>query len=73
MKKYYATFTVNYGQTYTPTHLEYSNKAKAIRNVREIAEGQVNGTQNCNWYVFDNSGKTVASGGRCDGIRFRSL
>lgn len=75
MKKYFATFSVNRGQTYVPREnaWENTNKAKAIKDIREGAEGQVGGMHNCVWSVEDENGKVVAEGGRHNGIRFRNI
>lgn len=71
MKKYFAEFTTY--SSYTPKPLEYTNKGKAIREIREMAEGQVNGMVECRWSVTDETGQTIAEGGRTSGIRFRSI
>lgn len=69
---YYATFTVCCGQSNNVRNpYKCANKKHAIKYIRELAEGQVNGLKNSSWRVDDENGKCVASGGRFNGIRYR--
>lgn len=70
--KYFARFTVCAGQTNNIRNpFEYTNKKRAIKDIREIAESQINGRQDSSWRVDDENGKLVASGRMFQGIRVR--
>lgn len=70
--KYLARFTVYCGQTNNIRNpFEYTNKKRAIKDIREVAESQINGRQDSSWRVDDENGNLVASGGMFQGRRFR--
>lgn len=62
--KYYATFTANNGSTYLNTPWEYTNKAKAIREIRATLRCEhFQQTGNKSTYeVYDEKGNTIARG-----------
>lgn len=72
MAKYYSIFWLPNG-THNEHPYEDTNLKKAVRDIREIAEGQVNGKEWCSWEVKDENGKIVAKGGRMAGIRQREI
>ena len=69
--KYYANFNANNGTSWI-NDMEFTNKAEAIRSVRETAEGERFHNNSCSWYVKDESGNEIANGGMTStGKRYR--
>lgn len=62
--KYFATFSANNGSTYLPKAWEYTNKAKAISEIKAAVVGShYNRCGNKSTYmVTDNDGVVVAAG-----------
>lgn len=59
--KYYANFTANNGTSMIEP-LEDTNKARIIKSIRKIANGNRFAGNTCRWHVCDETGKTVAAG-----------
>lgn len=62
--KYYATFNANNGSTYSSTAYEYTNKQKAIADIKSIVAAEhFKQTGNRSTYsVTDETGQEVAAG-----------
>ena len=60
MEKYTATFTVNGGSTYGT--YDYTNKATARREIRNMANGNVFVGNQGQWAVTDSQNNVVSSG-----------
>lgn len=62
MKKYYANFS-SANASYFSSDLAFTNLAKAIREVRKIAESNRFAGTSCMWTVRDANGMKLACGG----------
>lgn len=71
--KYFANFKANNG-THYQNPIEDTNKARIIKDIRDIAEGNRFENSECSWLVWDETGTEVARGGcRSDGKRYRAI
>lgn len=72
MLMYYANFVA--GHSVSNMHpYEGTNLKNLIRDIREIAEGNTPRGGECRWYIEDENGLFVATGGLKKGRRFRGL
>lgn len=60
IKTYYAYFGAN--NAFNSKAYKYTNKAKAIKEIRAIAKGNHLAGDFAEWYVKDESGQIIASG-----------
>lgn len=59
--KYYANFTANNGTSLIEP-LEDTNKARIIKSIREIANGERFAGNTCRWHVSDETHQIIAAG-----------
>lgn len=69
--KYKANYNTN-GTCFAKA-INDTNKARIIKDIREIAEGNAGYKGNCAWWVEDETGKEIAAGGLANGVRYRRI
>ena len=60
--EYYANFSTNNGTRFV-TPIEGTDKSRLIRAIRAFANGERFPGNECSWWVCDERGEVVASGG----------
>ena len=69
--KYTANYTANNG-THLAQDISDTNKARIIKTIYNIANGNRHAGSQCNWYVHDSNGYCVAAGYTLAcGLRYR--
>lgn len=70
--KYFGSYSANHNSTFNHGYV-FSSKNDAIKTMRIIAEGEAHYGLDCKWAVDDSEGNEIASGGKINGKRYRTI